>query len=70
MLRRMVEVKTGEASDAEYELALRETIRKLGLKYCAGKLEIAHMSHNTMDYISDQIADTIIMGRPEKAGAF
>lgn len=70
MIRRMVEVQTGETSDAEYELALRAATQKLGLKYCNGKLELGHMSRGTIDYISNQIAEIVIAGRPEKAEAF
>ena len=70
MLRRMVEAKSGETSDAEYKLALRQAAQKLGLKNCDGELEIVHMSRRTMDYISSQVAEIVIAGRPEKAGAY
>lgn len=70
MIRRMVEVKTGDTSDAEYELAARETAKKLGLQYVGGKLNLTHVSVGTMEYISSQIADAVFAKRPEKAGAF
>lgn len=70
MLRQMVEQETGDVSDAEYELAVRTTAEKLGLKNRDGYISLRRMSAGTLSYISSQIAETVIAGRPEKAGAF
>ena len=67
MLRRMVEVITGEMSDAEYELAAQAAADELGLKFSDGKIDLRHMSAGTLSYISSQIADAVAAGRPQKA---
>ena len=63
MIRRMVEVKTGDTSDAEYDLAARYAAKKLGLQYDDDRLNLTHVSLGTMEYISAQIAEVITMGR-------
>lgn len=63
MIRRMVEVKLGDTSDAEYDLAAREAAKRLGLQYEDGRLNLTHVSRNSMDYISAQIAEVISEGR-------
>lgn len=69
MLRRMVEGMTGEISDAKYELAARAAADKLGLKFSDGRIDLRHMSAGTLSYISSHIADAVVVGQPQKAGA-